>query len=258
MGDSHRADRRFTGYGPIRLRCGIRTSFRMVFASFLSLLLLLMIVFFVASCDCGFLSACIAPMWPCMAFVEGYVPLESLAFRKAGSAAPFRVALLVLDFNSSARHDRARHSSSPCSSSCPPHPHHLEGGGRTISSVPPIWGCGQGNPTRFIVGLNDTVSSAGVAPVGVVCDAPKSCDGLPVQKCGPVSLHVPNPGSPIPGSPNIGPVWSPNNWTGPESKFLDRSVSRFFSSRSGSASSWLRGGRHRSLSRDVDLRVGEV
>ena len=47
---------------------------------------------------------------------------------------------------------------------------------------------------------------------------------------------------PIPGSPNIGPVWSPNFWTGPESKFLDRSVSRFFSSRSGSASSSLRGG----------------
>ena len=122
-----------------------------------------MIVFFVVSYDVGFLSACIAPMWPCMAFVEGYVPLESLAFRKAGSAAPFRVALLVPDFNSSSRHDRARHSSSPCSSSCPPHhPHHLEGGGRTIAPVPPIWGWGWGNPTQFMVGQNDKVSFGGV------------------------------------------------------------------------------------------------
>ena len=77
----------------MRLRCGAQMGFRVVFASFVSLLLLLMIVFFVASFDFGFLSACIAPMWPCVAFVEGYVPPESLAFRKAGSAAPFRVAL---------------------------------------------------------------------------------------------------------------------------------------------------------------------
>ena len=51
-----------------------------------------------------------------------------------------------------------------------------------------------------------------------------------------------------------------NFWTGLESKFLDRSVSRFFSSRSGSASSWLRGGggRLRARSLDADLRVGEV
>ena len=75
--------------------------------------------------------------------------------------------------------------------------------------------------------------------MGVVVTPPKAVT-VYLSKCGPVSLHV-QPGA-NPGSPNIGPVWSPNFWTGPESKFLDRSVSRLFSSRSGSASSSLRGG----------------
>ena len=107
MGDPQWRYRPLTGYGPYDLRCGTQTGFRMVFASFLSLLLLLMIVFFVFSCDVGFLSACFAPIGPCVAFVEGHVLSDSLASRKAGSAAPFRVALPVVLRNSSSRRDRS-------------------------------------------------------------------------------------------------------------------------------------------------------
>ena len=101
----------------MRLRCGIRTGFRMVFASFLSLLLLLMVVLIVVSFDVGFLGAVIAPIGPCIALVEGYVLSDSLAFRKAGCAAPFRVALPGLPRNFSARHDRAVVALPACSPS---------------------------------------------------------------------------------------------------------------------------------------------
>ena len=241
MGDPHRANRRLTGYGPTRLPCDVLTVFKTVVASFLSLLVPVMTVFVVASFVAGICDACFAPFGPCVVHDDGYVPSCSFAFRNAASVTSIQNSPAAVGLCASAYRHRALRLSSPFFASCSPHPHHLEGGGRTISAVPPIWGCGRGNPTQFVVGRNDTVGSAGVAPVGVVGDAPKSCDGLPVQSCGPVSLHVPNPGSPNPGSPNIGPVWSPNFWTGPESKFLDRSVSRLFSSRSGSASSWLRG-----------------
>ena len=236
MGDPHRADRRFTGYGPIRLRCGIRTSFRMVFASFLSLLLLLMVVLIVVSCDVGFLSAVIAPIGPCIALVEGYVLSDSLAFRKAGCAAPFRVALPGLPRNFSARHDRAVVALPACSPSFCARRSPLHG---TAEGVPPISGSGESD-TRIVSRVNDTVvPPGGATPVGVVCDAPTCCDGLPVQKFGPVSLHVQNPGNW--GSPKILDrsvyMYKPGS-----PKILDRSVSRFFSSRSGSASSWLPGG----------------
>ena len=243
MGDSQRAKRRFTGYGPTTSTLCCPWSSRTIVASPLPFLALVMTVFVFASFAFGFCGACFALFGPCMVHKDGHVLSSSFAFRNAASVAVIQNSSSAVGLCDSAYRHRALHSSSPCSASCSPHPHHLGGGGRTIALVPPIWGWGQDNPTPFMVGQNDTVGSAGVAPVGVVGDAPKSCtcDGLPVQSCGPVSLHVPNPGSPNPGSPNIGPVWSPNFWTGPESKFLDRSVSRLFSSRSGSASSSLRG-----------------
>ena len=107
MGDTQWRYRPLTGYGPNDLPCGVLKGFRMVFASFLSLLLLLMIVFFVVLFDVGFLSAGFAPIGPCIAFVEGYVLSDSLASRKAGSAAPFGVALPGVLRNSSSRRDRA-------------------------------------------------------------------------------------------------------------------------------------------------------
>ena len=163
----------------------------MVFASFLSLLLLLMVVLIVVSCDVGFLSAVIAPIGPCIALVEGYVLSDSLAFRKAGCAAPFRVALPGLPRNFSARHDRAVVALPACSPSFGARRSPLHG---TADEVPPISGSGESD-TRIVSRVNDTVVPGGATPVGVVGDAPKSCDGLPVQKCGPASLHVPNPGS---------------------------------------------------------------
>ena len=70
MGDTQRRYRQLTGYGPNDLPRGVLEGFRKVFASFLSLLLL-MIVFFVVLFHVGFLSAGFAPIGPVMASVEG-------------------------------------------------------------------------------------------------------------------------------------------------------------------------------------------
>ena len=43
MGDSHRAKRRFKGYGPMRLLCAVLGAFRAIFVSCFSLLLPLMV-----------------------------------------------------------------------------------------------------------------------------------------------------------------------------------------------------------------------
>ena len=183
MGDPHRANRRLTGYGPTRLPCGVLTVFKTMVASFLSLLVPVMTVFVVASFVAGICGACFAPFGPCVVHDDGHVPSCSFAFRNAASVASIKKSTSAVGLCGSACRHRALHSSSPCSSSCSPHPHHLGGGGRTISPVPPIWGWGQDNPTQFMVGQNDTVIFGGV--------------------------HVPSA-----GSPNIGPVWSPNFWTG--------------------------------------------
>ena len=135
MGDPQRANRRLAGYGPMRLLCAVLGGPRMIFASLFSLLLPLMVVFFVVVFDCGFLSA---PIGPCVGSVEGYISANSLAFRKAGCAAPFQLALPWMGFNSPARRDRARHSPPPSSSSCLPLPHHLEEGGGAADEVAPI------------------------------------------------------------------------------------------------------------------------
>ena len=79
MGDPHRAKRRFTGYGPIRLLCAVLGWPRTIFASFFCLLLPLMIVLFVVLLDAGFLSAGFAPIGPCVASVEGSILSDSLA-----------------------------------------------------------------------------------------------------------------------------------------------------------------------------------
>ena len=212
-------------------RRGIQTVVRMVFASFLSLLMILMIVFLVAPCDCGFLSACIAPMWPCMACIEGYVPPESLAFRKAGSVAVTQNSSSAVGQEDSACRRRALHSSPPCSASFSPRPHHLGGGGRTIALVPPIWGWGQDNPTPFMVGQNDKVSFGGVhvpRVLGSTCTP-----GFSIRPVSPNfwTGETRDLGSTCTPGFSIGPVWSPNFWAG---------SSRLFSSRPGSASSWLR------------------
>ena len=198
MGDSHGANRRLTGYGPIRLLCAVLGVFRTIFASCFSLLLPLMVVFIAVLLVAGFLSACFAPIGPCVFFVEGYVSSESLAFRKAGCAATFRFSpssrSLALDFNSPSHPDSARLGLSLCSPSCSPPPHHLEGGGSSAGQVASIPGSGQSisdpaNPTRIVCHLNGTVHS------GV--------------------LHVPRclESTCTPGF-SVGPAWSPNFWAG--------------------------------------------
>ena len=149
MGDPHRAKRRFTGYGPIRLLCAVLGWPRTIFASCFSLLLPLMTVLFVVLRVAGFLGAGFAPIGPCVAFMEGYVSSESLAFRKAGCAAQFRLSSSRLDFNSSSRHDRVRHSPSPCSPSCSPPPHHLGRGGNSSDEVASIEGKSMGAKLNF-------------------------------------------------------------------------------------------------------------
>ena len=117
--------------------------------------------------------------------------------------------------------------------------HRKEGGG-TIAVVAPISGLGESDTGRNDtcgVGQSDTEhNDASVGFEGLRCHVPSPRFGYNVMYSG--FFH----------------------WTGLESHFLDRSVSRFFSSLSGSASSWLLGGggRLRACSLDPDLRVGEV
>ena len=161
MGDPLCANRRLTGYGPIRLPCGVLKGFRMAFASFLSLLLLVMIVFFIVLFDAGFLGAGFAPIGPCVASVEGYASSGSLASRKAGCAAPFRVALPGVLFNSSACHHRALASLAAFSASFGVRRSPFHG---TADETAPISGLRQSdpaNPTQFVVGLNGTVVDSG-------------------------------------------------------------------------------------------------
>ena len=66
MGDPHGANRRLTGYGPIRLLCAVLGVFRTIVASFLPLLAPVMIVFFVACFCVGIDGASVAPVGPCV------------------------------------------------------------------------------------------------------------------------------------------------------------------------------------------------
>ena len=225
MGDSQRANRRFTGYGPITSTLCCPWSSRTIVASPLPFLARVMTVFVFASFAFGFCGACFAPFGPCMVHEDGHVLSSSLAFRNAASVAVTQNSSSAVGLCDSACRHRALHSSSPCSASSSPRPHHLGGGGRTIALVPPIWGWGQDNPTPFMVGQNDKVIF-GVVHVPSA-GSPKSLD-----------RSVSNPGSPKIWDRSVSNPGSPN--------FLDRSVSRFFSSRL----------RARSL--DADLRVGEV
>jgi hypothetical protein len=233
-------------------RRGIQTVVRMVFASLFSLLMILMAVFVVASFDVGFCGACFASFGPCMAHENGHVLSCLLAFRNAGSVGAIQNASSAVDPEDSACRRGAPRFSPPCSASSSPRPHHLGGGGRTIALVPPIWRSGQGNPTLFMVGQNGKFSFGGVhvpRELGSTCTP-----GFSIRPVSPNfwTGETRDLGSTCTPGFSIGPVWSPNFWAG---------VSRLFSSRSGSASSSLRGGgdgRRRARSLDEDLRVGEV
>ena len=76
MGDSHMhgANRRLTGYGPIRLLCAVLGGFRTIVTSLLPLPAPAMIVFFVACFCVGFYGAPVAPVGPCVVHSEGCCP----------------------------------------------------------------------------------------------------------------------------------------------------------------------------------------
>ena len=95
MGDPHGANRRLTGYGPIRLLCAVLGVFRTIVASLLPLLAPVMIVFFVACFCIGLNGASVAPVGPCVASLEGCVLSRSIAFRNLSGLLRVLLALAV-------------------------------------------------------------------------------------------------------------------------------------------------------------------
>ena len=191
-----------------------------------------MILFFVALFGVGFVGASFAPVGPCVVHSEGCYSSCSLVFRNTGSGASCEKPLLAVDFYASAHPVPARRSSYPCSPSCSPFRYHLEEGGGTVAAIAPISGLGEWTQaaTTPAVLVNPTRSI--MTPPWILRVYMYPIPGLATRTLGVY----------------VGPVWSPNFWTGQSP----------VSSLSGSASSWLLGGRLRACSLDPDLRVGEV
>ena len=222
MGDPQRANRRFTGYGPIRLPCDVLTVFRTVVASFLSLLAPVMTVFVVASFVAGFCGACFAPFGPCVVHDDGYVPSCSFAFRNAASVTSIQNSTAAVGLCDSACRHRAlrfvvsvlRFVFSSSSSS--------RGRREDDLAVPPIWGCGQGNPTRLLsVSTTRWVLLVSLPWVSSVTPPKAVTDYLSKSVDRSVYMYqipgVQFPGVQIldrSGVQIIGPVRSPNFWTG--------------------------------------------
>ena len=166
MGDSHRANRRLTGYGPTTSTLCRPWFSRMIVASPLPFLARVMTVFVVASFVFGLAGASFAPIGPCVVSPEGRLLSCALAFRNATSGASFEKPPPAVGLCGSTHPVQAHRGSPPCSSSGSPLLHHREEGGNTSATVRYVSGLGQSdpaNPTQFVVGLNDTaVDSCGL------------------------------------------------------------------------------------------------
>ena len=127
MGDSQRAKRHFTGYGPTTATLCCPWSSRTIVASPLPFLALVMTVFVFASFAFGFCGACFAPFGPCMVHKDGHVLSSSFAFRNAAPVAVIQNSSSAVGLCDSACRHRALHSSSPCSASCSPCQESLKG-----------------------------------------------------------------------------------------------------------------------------------
>ena len=111
-----------------------------MFASFLSLRALVMIVLFVLLLSWLWFRGCLfRPVRVFYGLCRGPFPLAfaSLVFRNTGSGASCEEPLPAVGFYASANRDRAPHSSPPCSPSFAPFSHHLgEGGGASEAAAP--------------------------------------------------------------------------------------------------------------------------
>ena len=148
MGESQRAKRRFTGYGPTTSTLCCPWLSKTIAASPLLFLALVMTVFVVASFVFGFCGASFAPCGPCVVHPEGCVISCSFAFRNATSGASFGNSPPAVGLCGFTHPVRARRVSPPSSSSSSHLPHHLERGGGAADEVAPISGLGQSDPVR--------------------------------------------------------------------------------------------------------------